>query len=263
MERQRRHNRLRAYGRELATSRVPAGPIRQHVLSLLDTGAGLERIADLAGVPRSALLDLKFGRRGRQYDGKDREILTVADEHATKILALTMDDVDPLIHASRGTVRRLRALVAIGWTQTELAELMGMSVGNFSHLILGLRPRVRKPTAARAAQLFTSMWTATRTGAWADNARRIAAARGWVGPLGWDDIDGDPEPVIVEDSAQTKGQRIIEDVEWLLEAGESPEQVSLALSMTAGTIAKLAERYERKDLARPFWVVDSRARTAA
>lgn len=265
MDQQRRRNRLRAYGLadQIQTRREPAEPAREHLAALLAAGIGLERIADAASIPRSVLLDLRYGRRGKAADPATRVLTTLPAEYSDALLALTADDITRAILPSVGTVRRLRALVAIGWTQSEISARMGMYVGNFSRLILGYRPRVTAATAEAAASLFDELWAKPRTGAWADNARKVASARSWVGPLAWDDIDADPEPAVAESSEQTKGERVLEDVEWLLEAGEPAEQIALTLDRTAGSISKLAERHGRIDLARHFWALANRDQGAA
>lgn len=254
LDRQRRRNRLIAYGRtdELRGDRVDAGPVREHLLELLSEGVGLERIADAAEVPRSLCLDLKFGRRGKR---SHQTVKSVRRDRAEQLLALTIDDIDRALVESVGTSRRLQALVSIGWTETQLAERMGMGVGNFWKLVCGLRGRVTAETANRAAAVFTELWDHPQAGAQADNARRIAARRSWLSPLAWDDIDNDPSPATDEttDGPETAAEVFLEDVEFLLDAGEAPEQVAVILRRKPATIAKLAERHHRLDLARPFW----------
>jgi transcriptional regulator with XRE-family HTH domain len=265
MATQRRRNRLRAYGQtdQIGGDRVDAAPVRAHIERLLTEGIGGERIAEAAGVPRSVILDLRYGRRGKRPASQVRVLTTVLRAHAEPLLALTVDDIERAIVPSLGTVRRLRALVAIGWTQTEIAERMSMQVTNFTRLILGYRPRVTAATAEAADELFRALWSEPRTGGWNDRARQIAASRSWVGPLGWDDIDNDPEPASIDVSEQTKGERVLEDVEWLLEAGEPVAQITASLGRTAGAISKLAERHGRLDLARPFWTAANREQGAA
>lgn len=263
MERQRRRNRLIAYGRadQIRGERVPAGPVRDHLAALLAEGVGLERIADAAGVPRSLCLDLRFGRRGKRAASGSTTVQSVRRDHAEQLLALDIDGIDRALVDSVGTCRRLQALVAIGWTETQLAERMGMDIGNFWGLLCGMRQRVMSDNAARAAEIFSSLWDQPQTGHYADNARRIAARRGWQPPLAWDDIDTDPAPAAVDVPARMAkdGDVFLEDVEFLLDAGESPEQVAIILGRKPGTIAKLAERHERLDLARHFWSTKKQA----
>lgn len=256
MERQRRRNRLIAYDRadQIRGERVAAGPVRDHLVLLLSHGIGLERIADAAGIPRSVCLDLKFGRRGKRWEGTNRILQSVRREYADQLLALTVDDIERALIDSVGTSRRLQALVAIGWTETQLAERMSMGVGNFWRIVCGMRPRVTAATAARAVEIFAELWDQPQTGYFADHARRIAERREWRSPLAWDDIDTDPAPAVVDEQLQmTKADVFLEDVEFLLDSGEAPEQVAIIMGRKPDAIAKLAERHDRLDLARPFW----------
>ena len=263
MERQRRRNRLIAYGcaDEIRGERVPAGPVRDHLLALLGQGVGLERIADAAAVPRSLCLDLRFGRRGKRAASKNATVQSVRREYAAQLLALDIDDIERALVDSVGTSRRLQALVAIGWTETQLAERMGMYVGNFWALLCGMRQRVTSDNASRAAEIFSKLWNQPQAGHYADNARRIAARRGWQPPLAWDDIDADPAPAMVDVPARMSRDSdvFLEDVEFLLSSGESPELVAIILGRKPGAIAKLAERHHRLDLARHFWSTKKQA----
>ena len=62
-------------------------------------------------------------------------------------------------------------------------------------------------------------------------------------------------------STRTRGR--IEDVEWLLSAGEAPERVAARLGLRPHTLARWLERHDRRDLARPFYRIDWHERAAA
>lgn len=192
MDRQRRRSRLTAYGRtsEFRKERVPVAPIREHIAALM-AYAGLERIADTAQVSRSAVLDAYYGPRGATKRARrvNEEERTISASHASRILSVTSDQIEAAFVEPSGTVRRLRALVAIGYTETELSAHLGMLMGNFSPLIHGRRPRVTAATYAATRALFDQLWNQPLTGAKADRARRLARRNGWFGPLAWDDID--------------------------------------------------------------------------
>ncbi|MCI2959526.1 hypothetical protein MN032_17715 [Agromyces atrinae] len=175
---------------------MPVGPVRDHIVALKRDGDfGLERIADAAQVSRSAVLDVYFGPRGdagRRHRESGRTQV-IGESTARRIMAVTPESIESAFVAPTGTVRRLQALVAIGYTETELATRLGMLVGNFNRIILGLRPRVTAGTYRGACALFSESWSHPKSGGQADRARRLAASRGWVGPLAWDDIDDPSE----------------------------------------------------------------------
>jgi len=197
MERQRHRHRLRAYGREdqIGGRTITVATVREHVVRLQSaTGAGLERIADAAGVSRSVLLDVYFGPRGadkarRETDPSRRKMSAATAE---LILGLTAEEVEPAVVSSIGASRRLQGLVAIGYTQTELAERLGMGVGNLSPIVTGKRQRVHRKTSDAIRELFKELWRVPKEGPSADRARMLARSHGWVSGLAWDDID-DPD----------------------------------------------------------------------
>lgn len=199
MERQRRRNRLRAYGRanEIMHVKVDAEPARKHVKKLQMQGGGLERIADAAGVPRSALQDLIFGRRGTARTG-DPVMYEIFADYAQRILMLTIGDVDLPVLDATGTMRRLRALVWMGHTQSELARRLGWTPQNFGKLIMGDHEKVTVATYDRVGALFKELWNVQGRASHSDAARANARRRGWLSPLAWDDIDNDPAPPTVD-----------------------------------------------------------------
>lgn len=182
---------------------VPVAPVREHVVGLMAGAVGIERIAEAAQVSRSAVLDVYFGPRGAAKAGRERDPLkrTMRESNARRILAVTSDDIDAAVVPAVGTVRRLRALVAIGWTESQLAERLGMQVGNFSRLILGMRERVLIGTYVATCELFSQAWAVPLSGSRADAARRLAKRHRWLGPLAWDDID-DPDDAAAESAPE-------------------------------------------------------------
>lgn len=197
MERQRRRSRLRAYGREdqIRPRRVDAAPVRETFERLLASGFALDRIATAAGVSPSALMDLRFGRRGSQ---QGTPIRTISAAVADAIRDLDAGTITTALVPATGTTRRLQALVATGQTQTTLAELLGRTVGNLSPIVNGHRDRVTVATHDAVKVLFDALWNQHPEGPAHDAARRIAKRHRWLPPLAWDDPDTDPEPPTVE-----------------------------------------------------------------
>ncbi|MFV0435005.1 MAG: hypothetical protein ACK5LO_13625 [Leucobacter sp.] len=138
--------------------------------------------------------NLVYGPRGSRARGP---VKTWRSDHSEAILALDAEDIPRNVVAARGTVRRLRALVALGYSETRLANELGMNVGNLSRIILMrhlYRGKVLAATAERVDTLYERLHMAPNTGSGADSAKRIAKKHRWAPPLAWDDIDHDAHP---------------------------------------------------------------------
>jgi hypothetical protein len=180
---------------------VDAAPVRAHVESLRSCGLGLRRIAAVAGVQRGTLVGLMNGKPGRAPASKLRPAT------ARRILNVqpTLDNLggSTVIDAA-GTVRRLRGLVAVGWSQSKLGARLGITPQNFTTLINAERVTARTARAVRA--LYDEMWDQVppqgshRLKISVSRARNHAAAHGWLPPAAWDDdlIDV-PEAALAEE----------------------------------------------------------------
>jgi transcriptional regulator with XRE-family HTH domain len=92
-----------------------------------------------------------------------------------------------------GTARRLRALVATGHQQSDLADRLGLLRPYVSYVIHGRLKVVSAGTFAAVHALFVELWEHPIQGREGDYPRAIAAFNGWVGPLAWDEIDDPTE----------------------------------------------------------------------
>ena len=198
--RNRRRDRERNFG-VVNTGLVDAAPVRAHVLMLSEHGIGYKRAATLAGVGRSVVQNLLFGR------GRDARRLParIKGESAQKLLAV-QPSVDVLgggaLMSSRGVQRRLQALVARGWSMRRLGDAIGVSCSNFGGLLE--RDHVTARTHRTICEVYEKLWaqnppahTAAERGA-VVRAKHYAEERGWVPPLAWDDIDFDDAPASAE-----------------------------------------------------------------
>lgn len=169
--------RQKAYGR-WETLYVDAAEVRQHILMLKASGMGDRRIAELAGVARNNVREVITGRPGRDRSAK------MLRRNANKILAVQPDPAPGTRIDACGTVRRLRALVAIGYTQTDLCARLGLLPGNGCQLFRGQRRFVTAATANRVRQLYDKL---AMTPGPSDRARNHARKHRWAPPLAWDD----------------------------------------------------------------------------
>jgi hypothetical protein len=252
---EQRRLRQIAYGR--ADRLVDAGPVRAHVRALMAEGMGLKRVQKVSGVSQGALWKLIYGKR--QADGTQRPARRVTRVNANKLLAVHADMstlaggafISPI-----GTRRRLRALVAIGWSQTKLGERIGMGPGNFCSMLQ--RDQISVRTARAVAELYEQLWNTQppeathRDKIAASRARNYAAANSWPPPLAWDDdtID-DPaaEPMLdAEASDELDEAMVLRIMTGTLQLARStktiPERVEAIRRFAAGglTDAVIGER---------------------
>lgn len=163
---------------------VDAEPVRRHLAVLAEIGIGYKRAADLAGLSRSVVQVLLYGK------GERPPSIGVRPSTAAKLLALrpAREQLAPgALVPTVGAARRARALACIGWSLTEQARRIGWTVQNYSGTLLH-RPAltVRSDQAIRGLYDELSM-TPAPPGVSATRARNHAHAQGWFSPLAWDD----------------------------------------------------------------------------
>ena len=90
-----------------------------------------------------------------------------------------------------GTVRRIQALWAIGWTSADIASACGWASPQAVTEIVSTRSFTYIGTANLVAAAYDDL--SMRVGPSAKN-RRDAGRKGWAPPLAWDDIDNDIAP---------------------------------------------------------------------
>lgn len=246
-----RRRKLRAFGRQ-ELDRVDAGPVREHMEYLRANGVSLKQLAKVTGLSASAVSAIRYGRTERGHDPYPR----VTKNTAEKILAVkpTMDTMAPgRAIDSTGTVRRLQALITIGWSQARLAEHLGMNSGNFGTLMNSTQCTVKKALAVRA--IYERSWNKPQTGHdWhsktsATRARNYAAARGWLPPMAWDDDTIDDPATMPDLGVKDKLRDTVgDDVEFLVKTGASRDEIGQRLGRTWDTIERQLHRIGRSDL---------------
>ncbi|MFF8406934.1 hypothetical protein ACF06P_35565 [Streptomyces sp. NPDC015684] len=175
---------------------VDAEPVRTHIRYLQSCDMGLRTIAARAGVDRKRLQAVLHGRPERGTPAQKK--LRPAPAAAILEVEPTLDNLagKTVINAV-GTVRRLRALVAVGWPQQHVAEAMGWTPSNFGQLlrsesVIVRTARLVQDVYDRLHRTDPAKHSATPLGM--ERARQRAAALGWAPVGAWDDetID-DPE----------------------------------------------------------------------
>lgn len=257
---ERTRAKLHAYGRW--DGYTDAQPARKHLAKLRAQGMGLRTIGKRAGVSESTLGKIVYGDpvRGR---GPSKRIRPSTE---AKILAVTSTGLDDLAGGAKidgtGTRRRLRALVATGWTQPRLAEFMGMATENLNKVVNGNHPKVEASTARTARDLYNRLWNVppmprnNLEAAWSRRVKALAAQRGWVPPLAWDDEEIDNPAARphatnrVQPDNRTSGDVMAENVRFLLDQDPwaTRQEIAQRLGLNVKTLDVSLRRAGRGDL---------------
>lgn len=132
----------------------------------------------------------------------------------------------PSLIDSTGTLRRLRALCRVGWSRSEIADMLGVTTGNLQALISG-RDFVYTRTAKAVMRVYDRRWqgppkpTTPREVAKRTRAIRAAERHGWDGPLAWDDGDGPhgiDNPAATPATASDQACPVADEVEHLIDS---------------------------------------------
>jgi hypothetical protein len=179
-----RRQRLHAYGRW--DGWVDADVVRDHIATLMAAGMSGKRIMAEAGISAGTWTKLIYGVQGRPKSKRTRR------DVAERILALEPSIADGRYVSVLGASRRLQSLVALGWSQSQIAQRLGMLPGNITALVHG-RGKVTYRRHRAVVELYDelSMVLPPQNDKWervaASRARRYAKANGWLPPLAWDD----------------------------------------------------------------------------
>lgn len=194
-----------AWRREQGTSYVPIEPVCAHVQRLRDSGLGWYQIARLSGVSAWVI---------RNVMADDQRHVTL--KTARGLLALSVPEREHelasagAVVSGLGTRRRLRALVAIGYTNEQIAEAIGYPTSQCGRLLSG-EFDVTAGVARRVEEAFNRLHMKLPPEGYAANRARLRAARrGWFVPLAWN------ENTIDDPAAHPRGVSQSRDG-WLVE----------------------------------------------
>nr|NLD40681.1 helix-turn-helix transcriptional regulator [Actinomycetales bacterium] len=149
--------------------------------------------------------------------------------------------------SAEGSRRRLRALAVMGWTLGEISERSGLHRRTLSAVRSEEAEHVKAETARVIAALFEEIGMDFGG---ADVIAREARARGWIGPLGWDDVDdleemgepvGSEEPDHIAVARVVEGGGAAQGAVPLLRASEQEAAIT-ALAMRGHSNGEIARR---------------------
>ena len=240
-------NRPMAYGRWQPY--VDSGRAREHLRLLAACGIGWKRAAVLAGIGNGTVSKILYGTANRPPTRRIRPQTEAAILAIRPSLDLLPDGVT--VDAA-GTQRRMKALVATGWSQQKIARRLGMTPGNFGDLLHN-RAQVTAATARAARALYDDLWNQPppqsehRDKIAANRARNYARANGWPPPGAWDDdrID-DPAAAPAEGwrrRERLRGAEMAAEARELTGFGLTRAQAAERLGVTARTLEKTLCRH--------------------
>lgn len=201
--------------------RIDATPVRQLLQGWVDQGYSQPQIAEAVGKNSGAISKLLNGQQ------------TIAPRVAAHILRSPGPTGIPAVARidSTGTIRRGRALHAIGYPIYVIAQGVPMATNHLARLLEHQPPTVSLPVAHGMKALYRQL--SGRPGG-SPFAVHSARRRNWHGPLAWDDID-DPNckpekaaPYKPADKYKRDPDRTRE-IEHLYLLGESREQIAKQL----------------------------------
>jgi hypothetical protein len=195
---------------------IDAEPVRTHVRTVMAaTGIGWRRYADLAGVPRTSLTYLLYGRQGQLPE-------RINPDNAAKLLAVHADGASGITIPAIGAHRRIQALAAEGWPQIHLAPVIGTHRAYVSHILTA--DRITAATADRVSGAYEQLRGASPLdhGVSAHGvllARGMASRNRWLDRGYWDDVDRIDDPGYDPEAEAPRAREIAEDARWLMEVG--------------------------------------------
>ncbi len=213
----RRQKKLAGYERYRGRPRlVDPAAARAHLRVLEAAGMPRREIERRSSVSRVTLLRIDRGDLTRIHRATSDRILAVEPAGVGDQLVGLVD--------STGTRRRLRGLVAIGWSQARLARLLATTAGQVHRLLEEDLPCTAE-TRRRVARLYDQLsgheppQTTAGDRRSVVRARRYAATRRWNLPVAWDDDEID-DPSTAPHAPGREPFGLLADIEWMMSTGE-------------------------------------------
>jgi hypothetical protein len=230
---------------------VDAEPVREHLRALAASGITLHRAAEIAGIGPRSLHPLFQPENGRRRPVRH----TVRPEIAARILAIDPEKARPAKVAPTGSVRRIQALVAIGWPMRHMAAHLDLSNtyvhalvqrSTSDHLVLAstadkvedgyLQLRTRRPGRHGITPLMIK------------KARNMAASRDWPPPAYWDGrMDVIDDPHFTPEYGITRAEILAEEARWLIGGGLTRDQAAKQLGVSRFYIDRALREYPALD----------------
>lgn len=227
--RQRARYRAHAYGRP---PKVDATAARQHLLALVEAGMGHERIA-AAGLARQTVERIISGRA-----------VTCTRRIHEVIMAIAPN---PRMVPTVGARRRIQALALLGWTNRDLAPLVGRTPESLA-ATMRRSATISRDLHERIASVHSRLWdTPAPVSAASKRVRTEARLKGWAPTAAWDDIDHDDAPSLGDTTVRTGRGAVSrihpDDIAWMLRTERTSHASAERLGVTRAYLLELAQRH--------------------
>ncbi|MFH8926346.1 hypothetical protein ACH4D4_04755 [Streptomyces pristinaespiralis] len=208
--------------------RVNAQSAANHVHTLLELGWNQAQISRRAGIAHRVIGSLKNGTYAT---------ISRATEQAVLSVPAGPPPADSPDTDATGTIRRIRALIAIGYPGAAIAHETGLHRDALNKIARAETPCVRVATATAVAKAYRRL---SRNAGPSNRARLLARKKGWHGPLAWDDttIDDpnaqpdidDTEPTVLNRDELGAYRR--QEIAHLASFGISEHEIAARLGMS-------------------------------
>lgn len=216
--------------------RVDTAPAIEHLGKLRAAGLGLPRIAALSGLDCRNLQELH--RRKTCYGSTAAKLLRVPVPEV-----LHRSAAAGAVVPSIGTVRRLRALVALGYTCRQLGGFLGSTTTVVSNMTLGHKRFTFAEFAQRVDDLFRELeMTPAPPSLGATRSRNRARAKGWAPPLDWPEGAIDDPNAIPDTADGDHAVPRIEQYRELKSLGYPEERIAEKMGIKHSSLKMLLTR---------------------
>lgn len=162
---------------------IAAADVRTHAKRLMDLGWSAKAMIDMIGVGTTTGLLLIINGNTVKAERKWEAILHLP-------LSYRVPEILPetTLVPAEGAIRRVRALMALGWRHEDMTSLIGRTS---SHLVSARYPRINALDWRIIDAVYERL---SGTPGPSASTRARAVAQGFLPPLAWDDIDGPGMP---------------------------------------------------------------------
>lgn len=178
-----RYHQMRSAG--IDPSMVPAAEVRAHVHRLMELGWSARSIVQASGadISHCGVTGLAQGRT----EMTQRSTLGILDLSEASPVPPTVEDGAWV--PAFGAVRRIQALLMMGWSHDDLSEVTGLITRRVARQARGPQS-IRAKNWRAIDRAFRALQT--RRGP-SPKARDLARGRGYAPPAAWDNIDNPHE----------------------------------------------------------------------